>query len=971
VIVTIAGVLNEWGGADLSAYLDRQAGFSLDATIGSRMDTLSLTLFDPAGILVIPERAEIVVYDFPGCTQAGGVSQTWLRGSAPIVDPPAAPPLGPPALWTPRLFGGYVSSVDYTLLGAQRSVAVHAQDYTIRNKTTVVNRAYGPDQTHPAGWTDDQIVRDLFRTYRADIDTANVVSAFSSAGTTMPVISFPTHTLEQFFERIIKITQGWYRIDYYKRLFYAAIGSGPGSWAPFGISDTPNASSFLNLLMPTDEEDFEGGIANWAVYAQRGADPVQTTLAALHGTASMLLAGNATSAGAWIEAYSAAPLATGGSAGNFVPGSNGTVAVIPGTTYTALISGRAATTSRSWFANLVWLDASGAVLSFTSGSAVTLTSAGWQQLTVTGTAPATAAYAVLGLASGSPGLTTPAFVQGNADINPALAAGAQTTVTFTNPTTAGTLLLAWCVNWQTPDLPTAPAGWTVIASTQDIPNNLAAVLCMLPGNPGGYPSTAFTSTASVASDHDVLFGEFSGVAATSPIDVLGPQSLGLAGTKNVSLAQAAPTTFATDLVVALFTDEGQNTTWTPGTGYSLVTNTSTEVMEYKVTAVTGTQTGTATNNFADTWGGAIVSFKPGQALAPVPAGEVHYFDQAGIFAGSVAVWSGGGLPLYGAEQLHFAPDFTEEFDRIWVVGGQMKGVVATYTLTPSGGATAGQWTFPMPAYLDSPSTATVKVGGSTVAYPDPSGATPTHGVGVLGQQGDVTNPAGFAMPALVGGTPPLLALRTPATAGQVVQITGQFRYPLIQVVTDHVLASKLGGNIFEKVLRDQRITDQNLAIQYGQQNIVTQGYSKKGGSCIVDQKGIGSFLLQPGQYILISHAKLFAGGVLPGGVTSASFLITGLEWSLTEDVVNPWQITITFADRPAADDSDLLDHLVGEQGRINAALQQTDINQTVTDLQSLLDTLGFTEKLVVGNAQAKSTYHYGDASARYNAATYS
>ncbi|MCW2687640.1 MAG: hypothetical protein JWR37_2530 [Mycobacterium sp.] len=153
-----------------------------------------------------------------------------------------------------------------------------------------------------------------------------------------------------------------------------------------------------------------------------------------------------------------------------------------------------------------------------------------------------------------------------------------------------------------------------------------------------------------------------------------------------------------------------------------------------------------------------------------------------------------------------------------------------------------------------------------------------------------------------------------------------------------------------------------MATQYGQQNILAAGYSKKGGSVKTDRRGVGSVLVQPGQFIGIQSAKLFSG-LLPGGATSGAFLITAVDLQLQEDTVNPYMVTITFADRPDSADDDLFDHLIGEQGRVNAALEQTDVAQTVTDLQSLADIVGATELLAVGLAAAPGGYHVGDAGA--------
>jgi hypothetical protein len=71
-----------------------------------------------------------------------------------------------------------------------------------------------------------------------------------------------------------------------------------------------------------------------------------------------------------------------------------------------------------------------------------------------------------------------------------------------------------------------------------------------------------------------------------------------------------------------------------------------------------------------------------------------------------------------------------------------------------------------------------------------------HQLGVLGQDGSFDASGGtsnFKLPAVAGSTPPVIALKVATTAGQAVTVTGQFRYPLIQVITDPALQARMGG----------------------------------------------------------------------------------------------------------------------------------------------------------------------------------
>lgn len=272
MVVIIRGVTGANGlmHGDLSPFVDEEAAFHIAAATGNRNDVFTMTLFDkgpqvdlPTYRIVIPEKAEIIVYDF----DASLLPSTWVGFSsnpAPIVDPPlpnstalaytygnyqydrvaqydTMPPLSStnnPANWTPRLFGGYCASPDYVVTsGLERNVVLACQDYTSRLPYTVCNKAYGPDALHPSGWSDQQMVRDLFNTYAGDIDTT-FVSMIQAPGTA-PALSFPTHTLAQMLGRIIKMSQGYYRLDYYKRLYYGVVGY---QSAPFAINaDAPNS----------------------------------------------------------------------------------------------------------------------------------------------------------------------------------------------------------------------------------------------------------------------------------------------------------------------------------------------------------------------------------------------------------------------------------------------------------------------------------------------------------------------------------------------------------------------------------------------------------------------------------------------------------------------------------------------------------------------------------------------------------
>jgi hypothetical protein len=235
MIVCIKDLLH---GADISESVERDSQFSIEATFGARMDVLNMVVHDPERALALPNRREIVIYDAPSETDI----ERGAPGTADVVDPPwaisaynifrhgskaAAHVSTNPALWTPRLFAGYLATPEYKMLSTERQITVSAQDFTYRLRSTVCNQAF------PALLTDDAIVKAIFKQYRPDFNTVNVLHTFSG----MPAISFPVHSLEQFMQRITKITRAVYRVDYFKRLWYGPIGQFP---APFTLAESPD-----------------------------------------------------------------------------------------------------------------------------------------------------------------------------------------------------------------------------------------------------------------------------------------------------------------------------------------------------------------------------------------------------------------------------------------------------------------------------------------------------------------------------------------------------------------------------------------------------------------------------------------------------------------------------------------------------------------------------------------------------------
>jgi hypothetical protein len=1147
MVIYIANVFNEYGGSDVSLYLDRQGSFSIAAEIGQRMDTLEATFFDPARILTVPDRAEIIIYDAnvdprwrkpnpnmltdatanleaslgawvaasnatvtrspawsaqgtqslavtsvaagnmtarsgstiaayatvtPGAaytliatersaalprtirvnidwldstgallstttganvtssTTVNALLQTngtapagasyaravlavdstaaanethywdmlmlapalpanaaplWQISNYPLVDPPPNPPFGPPALWTPRLFGGYCSSASYVVTaGTQRVLTVHAQDYTIRNKTTICNKAYGVDGTHANGWTDDQIIKDLYATYRPDIDTSNVQSAFAIPGTTMPTISFPTHSLEQMLTRVQKISLGWYRDDYYKRLFYGGVGVGPGSLAPFAINNDAPSSTIPANLLSKDASDFEASIGTWATRQYNGINYAgrvfQTSAIAKSGAASLQFVGTTdTAAGGAIGFAEIATSQLYGS-GAFPSGLIGNlVSVVPGSIYSATIASRAATTGRLWKLSFFWLDATGTYLSNDGGPLSLTSSSVWTQLAHTATAPANAAYLMLDVNTSNGGFGTGPIPIGESHYfdEAQILSGA---LTVTPPTIVSYADTVWntgassktlTISWLAGDVIVYAAG-SDANDTLPIPTAAGLTFTSQRSNNAGSTSSAQLAIAiAPAAGTSVVL---TGTDTSSSTNHWGFAVWVIRGA--IGFGASAEQHTATQTVPLGPTGPHSSIVWI---GF-----------DFTGSAVAGVSATPTPTNIRRALSDPTLYTIYAQDLADqASASSVPYGTSGGgtgpwsILAQelpgtpTIPTWAAGGVPSYGSEAMTYAPDWSTLFNRIWVIGGQMTGnVTPAQPLTPAAGTYSGQQVFGLPAQVNNIQDATTVV---TITAPGPVVTTYTGGVyisgviqiGSLGKDGTLDNLAASNSPVLIGSTSPFtLALKTAPPTGSQVTISAKFRYPLTLIYTDPTMLNSLGGNVFEKVLRDKRIVDLTLAKQVAQQNVAAEGSTKKGGQFVVDQRGVGGNLLQPGQYIRITNSALFTG-LLPGGATSGAFLVTGITTALSEDTVSPYLLTVSYSDRQESTDDDIIDLAIGEQGRVNSALDAGDVYDTIQDLQTIIDTIGAGTETITVTHTSPHPALYDAASSLWGDTSYS
>jgi hypothetical protein len=245
------------------------------------------------------------------------------------------------------------------------------------------------------------------------------------------------------------------------------------------------------------------------------------------------------------------------------------------------------------------------------------------------------------------------------------------------------------------------------------------------------------------------------------------------------------------------------------------------------------------------------------------------------------------LPTFPTEGLSYTPDGSGLANRVWVIGSTYLSAQQVYQVPPAL-VNGVNYQFPLPG---NPELTGMSV---TVAGVDQGQ------IGVAPGDGDIAMPSGFKYNAIIQHNPALIAFKVPPTAGQAVAVTGQFRYPLVQVVTDSGLIAAANGVIFEAIVRDKRINDLTLAKSVGQAFLKNQGSTLKGGSCEIRTRAAGGVLLQPGHQITIKNDVLFrnllkdAAG-LP--TTTAVVIVTQLRTVLDDDTVQPYKVQVSFADR--------------------------------------------------------------------------
>jgi hypothetical protein len=650
-----------------------------------------------------------------------------------------------------------------------------------------------------------------------------------------PSISFPVHTFEQFMQRIVKISRAVYRVDYFKRMFYGLAGQ---LMAPINFSDQPT----LGARNPTFEN----------------ADPLDGTLPVYWGRSEV---GNGTAN--W---YSDNVID-----GYFERGSLGkeqSVWDIPSGEY-SYDSGAGPASGRG-----------NALLCTT-----TRLTTGWNHAAAIGPLGPNAAIPV------SP--TKTYRFQGWMKVS----AGAK----------HGHIKVSWwkdaalslissirsldaCISYDNDGTPTA-LDWTHGSIDLQPPAdaNYCYIECMGGWWDGvteanarfwfngisfkplvGVPELVLEGGASLALGQLATALDYGGLWTKNGIPVVAGQVLAISARVRATRAGAAGLNYGPFRFRLTFANVAVTAVQPSGLGGVNVVDTTYTPPDTNVHTMTATVT--VPNGYTY----VFVELYANPAVAPA-------FPFI-IFVDKVLVAS-----TYPTEDLEYTPDGSGLVNKVWVVGDTFLSNQQAYTIPPSL-VNGTNFQFPLPG------------------DPEPVGMTITVAgvdqgtIGVAPGDGDISTPSSLRYNTAIQHAPSTVTFKTPPGAGQTVIVTGKFRYPLVQTISDPALIAAAGGLVFEGVLRDKRIDDFQLARNVGQSYLQNQGQTLKGGQFKSKYRSdpATNAILQPGQLLSVKNDALFLGLLKDAGgnpTTTAVVVITKLETSLTDDVDQPYETMVSFADR--------------------------------------------------------------------------
>lgn len=209
------------------------------------------------------------------------------------------------------------------------------------------------------------------------------------------------------------------------------------------------------------------------------------------------------------------------------------------------------------------------------------------------------------------GISTPALVQGT---NATAGIVSSVAATYSNSNASGNLLIA-VVTWDNQALTASVAdatngAWTAIGSPVNWSTARREQAFFFP-NCAAHASTLVTATFSgtTTSLARIAIFEFSGVMATSPLDVI-PTNGGTSGTSTTPDSGSATTTNSNDLIFgAALNDAGAVLTKGATFANTNVGTNTVEVYEYKNVNVTGSVSADASMGSSNPWVALMSSFK--------------------------------------------------------------------------------------------------------------------------------------------------------------------------------------------------------------------------------------------------------------------------------------------------------------------------------------------------------------------------
>jgi hypothetical protein len=157
---------------------------------------------------------------------------------------------------------------------------------------------------------------------------------------------------------------------------------------------------------------------------------------------------------------------------------------------------------------------------------------------------------------------------------------------------------------------TAPAGWVAAASVCRGTTG-PLVIWYRANAPAGTTSVTF-GTGSTGANSRAQVSEWSGVAAVNPLDQTGTLSSASAST-NLTVTTAGNVAASGELAVTGFATSAGLSTFTPGTGWSSLSNDPVDGFDsdYRIAPPSGAQlTESATSSPQTVWAAAIATFRP-------------------------------------------------------------------------------------------------------------------------------------------------------------------------------------------------------------------------------------------------------------------------------------------------------------------------------------------------------------------------